>query len=77
MCGVQELESRLEVEATCRARGEAQAARLREAHDALAAELAAARARDLVAAEDVRKLARQIRYTPYTPLNNVKYLKSP
>ncbi|XP_041972232.1 unconventional myosin-XVIIIa isoform X2 [Aricia agestis] len=56
-----ELESRLEVEATCRSRAEAQATRLRDAHDALAAELAAARARDLAAAEDARKLARQIR----------------
>lgn len=57
----QELESSVELEATARARLEGQVARLREAHDALATELAAARARDLAAADEIRKLARQLR----------------
>ncbi|XP_045454349.1 unconventional myosin-XVIIIa-like [Melitaea cinxia] len=56
-----ELESSLELEATQRARLEGQLARLRDAHEALAAELAAARARDHLAAEEARKLARQLR----------------
>ncbi|KAI8442030.1 hypothetical protein MSG28_005677 [Choristoneura fumiferana] len=56
-----ELESSLELEATSRARLEGQLARLREAHEQLAAELGAARARDLAAADDARKLARQLR----------------
>ncbi|CAH2052409.1 unnamed protein product, partial [Iphiclides podalirius] len=56
-----ELESSLELEATSRARLEGQLARLRDAHDALANELAAARARDAHAADDLRKLQRSIR----------------
>ncbi|XP_068623509.1 unconventional myosin-XVIIIa isoform X1 [Battus philenor] len=56
-----ELESSLELEATSRARVEGQLARLRDAHDALAAELAAARARDMHAADELRKLQRSIR----------------
>ncbi|XP_052751859.1 unconventional myosin-XVIIIa [Galleria mellonella] len=60
-CRNKELESSLELEATARARVEGQLARLRDAHDQLAAELAAARARDAAAADDLRKLARQFR----------------
>ncbi|CAH0402673.1 unnamed protein product [Chilo suppressalis] len=56
-----ELESSLELEATARARLEGQLARLRDAHEQLAAELGAARARDQHAADDARKLARQLR----------------
>ncbi|XP_013167618.1 PREDICTED: unconventional myosin-XVIIIa isoform X3 [Papilio xuthus] len=56
-----ELESSLEMEATSRARVEGQLARLRDAHDALAAELGAARARDMHAADELRKLQRSIR----------------
>ncbi|CAG4932431.1 unnamed protein product [Colias eurytheme] len=56
-----ELESSLELEATSRARVEGQAARLRDAHEQLAHELAQARARDAAAADELRKLARQIR----------------
>ncbi|KPJ20332.1 Myosin-XVIIIa [Papilio machaon] len=59
---IQELESSLELEATSRARVEGQLARLRDAHDALAAELGAARARDMHAADELRKLQRSIRY---------------
>lgn len=60
-CRNKELESSLELEATARARVEGQLARLRDAHDQLAAELAAARAREAAAADDLRKLARQFR----------------
>ncbi|XP_052739018.1 unconventional myosin-XVIIIa isoform X2 [Bicyclus anynana] len=56
-----ELESSLELEATSRARLEGQLARLRDAHEALAGELAAARAKDHQAAEELRKLTRQLR----------------
>ncbi|XP_013184101.2 unconventional myosin-XVIIIa isoform X2 [Amyelois transitella] len=56
-----ELESSLELEATARGRVETQLARLREAHELLAAELAAARARDLHSADELRKLNRQLR----------------
>ncbi|XP_045503326.1 unconventional myosin-XVIIIa isoform X2 [Colias croceus] len=56
-----ELESSLELEATSRARVEGQAARLRDAHEQLTHELAQARARDAAAADELRKLARQIR----------------
>ncbi|XP_045770484.1 unconventional myosin-XVIIIa isoform X3 [Maniola jurtina] len=56
-----ELESSLELEATSRARLEGQLARLRDAHEQLASELAAARAKDHQAAEEVRKLTRQLR----------------
>ncbi|XP_072934275.1 unconventional myosin-XVIIIa [Epargyreus clarus] len=56
-----ELESSLELEATSRARLEGQLARLRDAHEQLATELAAARSRDQLAADEVRKLARQLR----------------
>lgn len=55
------MESSLELEATARARLEGQLARARDAHDALAAEHAAARARDLAAQDELRKLARQLR----------------
>ncbi|XP_063833310.1 unconventional myosin-XVIIIa-like [Ostrinia nubilalis] len=57
-----ELESSLELEATARARLEGQLARLRDAHEQLAAELGAARARDHHAADELRKLTRQLRY---------------
>ncbi|CAG5047632.1 unnamed protein product [Parnassius apollo] len=56
-----ELESCVELEATARGRLEGQLARLRDAHDALAAELAAARARDASHADELRKLQRTIR----------------
>ncbi|XP_063628704.1 unconventional myosin-XVIIIa isoform X3 [Cydia splendana] len=56
-----ELESSLELEATSRARLEGQLARLRDAHEQLANELAQARAREQQAADDQRKLARQLR----------------
>ncbi|XP_037292547.1 unconventional myosin-XVIIIa isoform X3 [Manduca sexta] len=56
-----ELESSLELEATARGRVEGQLARVREAHEQLAAELAAARTRDQLAADDLRKLTRQLR----------------
>ncbi|CAH0713661.1 unnamed protein product, partial [Brenthis ino] len=56
-----ELESSLELEATSRARLEGQLARLRDAHEALAGELAAARSKDHLAAEELRKLTRQLR----------------
>ncbi|CAK1590135.1 unnamed protein product [Parnassius mnemosyne] len=56
-----ELESCVELEATARGRLEGQLARLRDAHDALAAELTAARARDATHADELRKLQRAIR----------------
>ncbi|XP_050667390.1 unconventional myosin-XVIIIa isoform X4 [Leptidea sinapis] len=56
-----ELESSLELEATSRARLESQVSRLRDAHEQLANELAAARAREHQASDDLRKLTRQIR----------------
>ncbi|OWR54894.1 hypothetical protein KGM_207001 [Danaus plexippus plexippus] len=56
-----ELESSLELEATSRARLEGQLARLRDSHEQLASELSAARAKDHQAAEEVRKLTRQLR----------------
>nr|XP_026488065.1 unconventional myosin-XVIIIa [Vanessa tameamea] len=56
-----ELESSLELEATSRARLEGQLARLRDAHEQLAGELATARAKEHHAAEEMRKLARQLR----------------
>ncbi|XP_026727351.1 unconventional myosin-XVIIIa isoform X2 [Trichoplusia ni] len=56
-----ELESSLELEATARSRLEGQLARLRDAHDALAAELGAARAREQHAADELRKVTRQMR----------------
>ncbi|KAG7303349.1 hypothetical protein JYU34_011839 [Plutella xylostella] len=56
-----ELESSLELEATARARLEGQLGRLREAHEALAAELAAARAREAHGADELRKINRQLR----------------
>ncbi|XP_045516824.1 unconventional myosin-XVIIIa isoform X1 [Pieris brassicae] len=56
-----ELESSLELEATSRGRLESQVARLKDAHEQLAAELATARAKDQQAAEELRKWTRQIR----------------
>ncbi|XP_048482248.1 unconventional myosin-XVIIIa isoform X3 [Plutella xylostella] len=56
-----ELESSLELEATARARLEGQLGRLREAHEGLAAELAAARAREAHGADELRKINRQLR----------------
>ncbi|XP_050353140.1 unconventional myosin-XVIIIa isoform X2 [Nymphalis io] len=56
-----ELESSLELEATSRARLEGQLARLRDAHEQLAGELATARAKEHHAAEETRKLTRQLR----------------
>ncbi|KAJ8712778.1 hypothetical protein PYW08_008082 [Mythimna loreyi] len=56
-----ELESSLELEATARSRLEGQLSRLREAHEALAAELATARAREQHTADEVRKFTRQLR----------------
>ncbi|GBP00607.1 Unconventional myosin-XVIIIa [Eumeta japonica] len=56
-----ELESSLELEATARTRLEGQLTRLREAHEQLATDLGAARAREQTAADDLRKLARQLR----------------
>ncbi|CAH1641017.1 unnamed protein product [Spodoptera littoralis] len=56
-----ELESSLELEATARGRLEGQLSRLREAHEALAAELGQARARELLAADELRKVTRQLR----------------
>ncbi|KAL0867890.1 hypothetical protein ABMA27_008575 [Loxostege sticticalis] len=56
-----ELESSLELEATARGRLEGQLSRLREAHEALAAELGAARAREQHAADELRKVTRQLR----------------
>ncbi|XP_053617561.1 unconventional myosin-XVIIIa isoform X2 [Plodia interpunctella] len=56
-----ELESSLELEATARARLEGQLCRARDAHDQLAAELGLVRARDQLAADELRKLTRQLR----------------
>ncbi|XP_075983921.1 myosin heavy chain-like isoform X2 [Anticarsia gemmatalis] len=56
-----ELESSLELEATARARLEGQLSRLREAHEQLASELSAARAREQHTADEVRKFTRQLR----------------
>ncbi|KAL4703507.1 hypothetical protein ACJJTC_018091 [Scirpophaga incertulas] len=56
-----ELESSLELEATARGRLEGQLSRLREAHEQLAGELAAAKARDAHAADELRKLTRHLR----------------
>ncbi|XP_026333803.1 unconventional myosin-XVIIIa isoform X2 [Hyposmocoma kahamanoa] len=56
-----ELESSLELEATARARLEGQLSRLREAHEQLASELATARQKEQHAADELRKLTRQLR----------------
>uniref|UniRef100_A0A2A4IY82 Myosin tail domain-containing protein n=1 Tax=Heliothis virescens TaxID=7102 RepID=A0A2A4IY82_HELVI len=56
-----ELESSLELEATARSRLEGQLSRLREAHEQLAQELATARAREQLAADELRKITRQLR----------------
>ncbi|XP_049879362.1 unconventional myosin-XVIIIa isoform X2 [Pectinophora gossypiella] len=56
-----ELESSLELEATARARLEGQLARLREAHEQLASELAAARGREQHTADEHRKIQRHLR----------------
>ncbi|XP_047033369.1 unconventional myosin-XVIIIa isoform X1 [Helicoverpa zea] len=56
-----ELESSLELEATARSRLEGQLSRLREAHEQLAQELATARAKEQLAADELRKITRQLR----------------